>query len=321
VTRHDSPLELIVRDERVNRIVRRIRDSLDRSEPLESLGIALSPNEIRGIQTAFHEALRTGEHTLYRFVRSLAEMYYPGKPVEVEATVLARPVRRPREVAFIQRRLRMEEVLGVRDHALAARILDEITGGKRTLRVAASSLRWFPSGGAPPGSAVLEIVSRVKATEDICSKIADEIFRLSEAFRRDKITNRLSRYLKDIYGAKVVCATVPDCYRVSREIQEREDVTSLEVKDYIERPKASGFQCLKLVVLHHGVPLEAQILTQEMRTREMMFPETSHRTYKEKRERLRERLGPEYRRCYEFLRELFEHPDPTTRHPHRAEEE
>ena len=48
------------------------------------------------------------------------------------------------------------------------------------------------------------MISRIKAEEEIWNKVCDEIFRIDELLERDKKLRALSRYVKDVFGVKVV---------------------------------------------------------------------------------------------------------------------
>ena len=52
----------------------------------------------------------------------------------------------------------------------------------------------------------------------------------------------------DIAGVRVVCSFVTDVYRVFDLLTSQQDVTLLQVKDYIREPKANGYQSLHAIV-------------------------------------------------------------------------
>ena len=61
------------------------------------------------------------------------------------------------------------------------------------------------------------MISRIKAEEEIWNKVCDELFKIDELVTRDKELAKLSRYVKDVFGLKVVVST-PD---KARELQEQ----------------------------------------------------------------------------------------------------
>lgn len=75
--------------------------------------------------------------------------------------------------------------------------------------------------------------------------------------------------IRDIAGVRITCRYVSDCYRVADMLCAQQDVTMLELKDYIAAPKPNGYRSLHLIVevpvfLTSGavqVPVEIQIRT------------------------------------------------------------
>ncbi len=75
--------------------------------------------------------------------------------------------------------------------------------------------------------------------------------------------------LKDIAGIRVICSYVQDVYTVARLLTSQDDITLVEMRDYIRNPKANGYRSLHLIVevpvfLQEGriiVPVEVQIRT------------------------------------------------------------
>lgn len=75
--------------------------------------------------------------------------------------------------------------------------------------------------------------------------------------------------IRDIAGVRITCRYVSDCYRVADMLSAQQDITMLELKDYIRTPKPNGYRSLHLIVqvpvfLASGavqVPVEIQIRT------------------------------------------------------------
>ena len=105
------------------------------------------------------------------------------------------------------------------------------------------------------------VVSRVKTAESIFKKAARlGIEPTPEAIRA---------HIKDIAGVRVTCSFISDTYRVMEALTSQEDVTVLQVKDYIANPKPNGYKSLHVLIelpifLSTGpvpVPVEVQIRT------------------------------------------------------------
>ena len=54
--------------------------------------------------------------------------------------------------------------------------------------------------------------------------------------------------MNDIAGIRIVCSFTSDIYRIAEMIGKQNDLTVLSVKDYIKRPKASGYKSYHMLV-------------------------------------------------------------------------
>ncbi len=89
-------------------------------------------------------------------------------------------------------------------------------------------------------SPIEHVSSRLKTPESIIEKAQRKGVELSfEAIRRE---------IADIAGVRVTCSFISDTYRVLELLSGQPDVTVLEVKDYIAKPKTNGYKSLHLIV-------------------------------------------------------------------------
>jgi GTP diphosphokinase / guanosine-3',5'-bis(diphosphate) 3'-diphosphatase len=71
--------------------------------------------------------------------------------------------------------------------------------------------------------------------------------------------------LSDIYGFRVICGSVPDCYRILGVIHQRWRAVPGRFKDYLSQPKSNGYRSLHTTVSgRDGKRVEVQIRTREM---------------------------------------------------------
>jgi GTP pyrophosphokinase/guanosine-3',5'-bis(diphosphate) 3'-pyrophosphohydrolase len=71
--------------------------------------------------------------------------------------------------------------------------------------------------------------------------------------------------LSDIYGFRVICDTVADCYRILGVIHQRWRAVPGRFKDYISQPKLNGYRSIHTTVSgRDGKRVEVQIRTREM---------------------------------------------------------
>ena len=84
------------------------------------------------------------------------------------------------------------------------------------------------------------IKTRLKSFESIKEKLK----RMDKPFSAESIEENLS----DIAGVRVVCSFPEDVYKLADALLKQDDITLIEKKDYIEKPKANGYRSLHLIV-------------------------------------------------------------------------
>jgi putative GTP pyrophosphokinase len=108
------------------------------------------------------------------------------------------------------------------------------------------------------------VTSRLKTPESVLDKIQRKNCPPRFETIRETIT--------DIAGVRVTCSFTSDVYRVSEALTRQDDITVLQIKDYVRQPKANGYRSLHLIVevpvfLSTGavsVPVEVQLRTVAM---------------------------------------------------------
>jgi putative GTP pyrophosphokinase len=84
------------------------------------------------------------------------------------------------------------------------------------------------------------IITRLKTPESILKKIIKK--GVEPSFHAIQAT------IRDIAGIRITCSFVDDIYKVSDMIQQQQDISVVEVKDYIQNPKSNGYQSLHLII-------------------------------------------------------------------------
>lgn len=89
-------------------------------------------------------------------------------------------------------------------------------------------------------SPIEHVNARLKSPESI----------LEKARRRGVETTfeSIRANILDIAGVRVVCSFISDAYWVAKMLARQSDITVVQVKDYIETPKANGYKSLHLIV-------------------------------------------------------------------------
>ena len=86
---------------------------------------------------------------------------------------------------------------------------------------------------------------------------------IKEKLERRKLSvsiDNIEKNLNDIAGVRVVCAFPDDVYMLADALLKQDDITLIEKKDYIKKPKPNGYRSLHLIV---SVPI---FLAHEKRT-------------------------------------------------------
>ena len=84
------------------------------------------------------------------------------------------------------------------------------------------------------------IKSRIKTPESIVGKLRRNGYASS-------IENMVN-HVNDIAGIRIVCSFTSDIYRIAEMIGKQNDLTVLSVKDYIKKPKDSGYKSYHMLV-------------------------------------------------------------------------
>lgn len=84
------------------------------------------------------------------------------------------------------------------------------------------------------------IKSRLKSPESVMEKLSRKGLPITVASIEENIY--------DVAGVRVICAFPSDIYMLSEALLKQDDVVLIQRKDYIEKPKNSGYRSLHLIV-------------------------------------------------------------------------
>lgn len=340
-----SPLAMLVRDERTNRVLGQLSAQLDALREAEARGdapptLTLQQSEIDFCREQWELGVLRGEHRLYDLATLVARRLTGSTRIEHVARVLVGPKEEEESLAaariVIEERITREELKRTSDYSLANRIARhyryrpryDATFGKLYAR--ASFLELRPLGMADDALAT-RVMTRVKANEQIWNKVCDALFDIDNVVQRDKILNSRSKYVKDVFGIKVLTPRRADSYAVDAALSSMHfpagEVESLglpfeesmgqlqllEHKDYMalppDRKKKTGWEAIKNVYRWGGQLFEIQIQTEANYFLEVLdLTDTSHRTFEMQRRRMRwelEERVPHYRDFRRVLKYIF----------------
>jgi hypothetical protein len=300
---------MVTRAPAVDAFVVKLADARDRivAEPDREHVLRFSRPELDAVRAGFADGIRSGEAGLHRLCALLGHAFLEGS-YSLQSVVIGEAPSRER-FNLIQS-IAPETLSQVTDLDLGNRLLREVRmadgAGWSTPALVANFVEYQPHVGNQ--LAIHKMISRIKAEEEIWNKVCDELFHLDELVERDKILRVLSRYVKDVFGVKIVVGTTEDIVRVHAALEAvvfapellarvgvpatEDRLTIVETKDYVADGKRSGWEAMKSVVRWWDRTFEVQIqslpnyfLEREYLTRE------SHAAFKAQREEVRRQVA------------------------------
>lgn len=337
-----SPLWMVTQEPELSQWVAQLqRTCQEQLEfPDRNHTLRVSRGQADRMRETFAALIRRGESKLHRLCAVLCHSYL--KSWEIHSVVIGQVQHLDERFTLVQS-LNAEEVFQLTDLDLGNRQLrklrfgDDERGWSQPTLVA-NFLDYEPL--ELDQRAIYRITSRIKAEEEIWNKVVDELFEMDKLVKRDKHLRHLSRYVKDIFGLKVVVGEVErvrqfheemKALRIDSALRQQlsipiEDNTEsfefVETKDYMgTENKRSGWKAMKSVMRWWGETFEVQVqpLRNYLKERERLSRE-SHASFRNRREDLRNEVArriPLYGFYRDLLRWLFLHQDGTPpQYPH-----
>lgn len=84
------------------------------------------------------------------------------------------------------------------------------------------------------------ISTRLKGRTSLVSKMK----RLNIPFTIENVET----HINDVAGVRVICSYVDDIYEITQALAKQDDVTLIEQKDYISKPKPNGYRSMHLII-------------------------------------------------------------------------
>jgi guanosine-3',5'-bis(diphosphate) 3'-pyrophosphohydrolase len=108
------------------------------------------------------------------------------------------------------------------------------------------------------------INERLKSVE-IKATVTHRRKNIHSIYRKMKEKKVSFKELTDVFGVRIVCSSVDDCYRILGVMHNLYKPIPGKFKDYLAIPKSNGYQSLHSSLFGpHGVPIEVQIRTEAM---------------------------------------------------------
>lgn len=84
------------------------------------------------------------------------------------------------------------------------------------------------------------IKSRLKTSESIVKKLKKHGY--------ESTLDNMVKYVNDIAGVRIICSFASDIYRLADVIRNQPDIKIISVKDYITKPKKSGYKSYHMII-------------------------------------------------------------------------
>lgn len=154
------------------------------------------------------------------------------------------------------------------------------------------------------------IKSRLKRLDSIKDKLERRELPLS--------LDAIEEHIHDVAGVRVICPFVDDVYLLADALLKQDDITLLERKDYIQKPKANGYRSLHLIITvpiflaHEKKLMQVEI---QLRTIAMDFwASLEHQLCYKKDVEFTEAMAKELLECAELSAELDARMDALRQH-------
>ncbi len=300
-------------------------------EPDKTHELRFSRDNLRACRAAFDRMIIRGEESLHRLCELLCTSF--AGECHLQSVVIGE-VPTTGERFTLSQLISRQDLYSTFDLDLGSRQLKKLQyfDGSAWIgpQLVANVVEYQPS--EPNRFGVHKIISRIKAEEEIWNKVVDEIFGLDALVKRDKQLRHLSKYVKDIFGVKVVVGSTSEAERLHAAIEsmewdaatlkrlglplseQTERVSVVETKSYVrDSEKESGWGAIKSVVLWHGKMFEIQLqpLGNFWKEREHLTRE-SHAGFKSRREQVRQKVAaqvPLFGFYQALLKWLFQDPE------------
>lgn len=334
-----SPLLMVMHDPVLHQFISYLAEKKAEQEanPDSHIKIELSRDLMAQVRESFRQNILDGERNLHLLSHLLSTLLLEDD-FELHSNVIGLLPSDEDRPFLIRERITQDMLFSVTDIDLGKHMLDNFRYRKNCewvpLELSANFIEYLPRGRASDG--VNRLTSRVKAEEELWNKVTDEIFVIDELVSRDKQLRHYSKYVKDIFGIKIVCDDEATCLAVHDRLEAMtaididwehlgalQDfgilsngsikgdrlVEIVETKNYLTclptEMKKTGWKAIKSVVQWHERLFEVQVQPLNnyyLELDHMSGP--SHSSFKLKRDQMRDQVA-ERIPLYGFYRDLL----------------
>jgi len=329
---------MLLNNDRTNRLLAKLADHLDQMRKGHATNeLTLDARELDYARDQWEAAVLKGERQLYALAGLMAERLTGTATIQPVARIVAGPKVEHEDGQariVIEETVTNERLSSTTDFGLSTAIAEGYryrqpgTAEYVKLYARASFLEFRPMANCEHALAA-RVMTRVKANDSIWNKVCDALFDIDNLVERDKILNPKSKYIKDVFGIKVLTYSEPDSYQAEEAVNQmafsHDELDSCGVGEYgarlelIERKdylggdprlhKQTGWKAIKNVYRWCDALFEVQFQTERNYFQEVYdLSDASRRTFDMQRRQLRwdlEDQYPLYRDYRRLLKAIF----------------
>jgi hypothetical protein len=195
------------------------RKAEQENNPELHVRIELSRDFIKSVRESFKQNILEGERQLHVLSHLLSAIFLDGE-FELHSNVIGALPDSDDRPFHIRERINRENLFSITDIDLGNQMLDNFRYRKEDqwvpLDLSANFVEYLPQRQTTTG--VNRLTSRVKAEEELWNKVTDEIFHVDQLVSKDKHLRQYSKYVKDIFGIKIVCEDEAACFDVHTKV-------------------------------------------------------------------------------------------------------
>ena len=144
------------------------------------------------------------------------------------------------------------------------------------------------------------IKTRIKTPESIVKKL--------HRYGYETSIENMVKYINDIAGVRLICSFTSDIYRLAEMIGNQDDLKVLSIKDYIKKPKESGYKSYHMLVsvpifLSDG-PIDTKVEIQIRTIARDFWASLEHKIYYKFEGNAPEHISRELKECADMVSEL-----------------
>lgn len=334
-----SPLFMVVNTPTLHEFITYLTEKKAEQEadPEKQLTIELKRSFINQVRQSFKQHILTGEQNLH-IISHILSSNLLGRDFELHSNVIGILPGSGSRPFLIRERITQGILFSQTDIDLGNTMLGHFKYNYQNnwipLDLSANFVEYLPDNVT--GNQVNRITSRVKAEEELWNKVTDEIFGFDELVLKDKHLQQYSKYIKDVFGIKIICNDDAHCHQVHQHLQNLttaecdwhlidslighqfpEDVLTIgnrllefiETKNYLDcepdKLKKTGWRAIKSVVKWKNQLFEIQVQPLSnyfLELDHMAGP--SHTSFKKNRDLLRQQVSEQVP-LYGFYRDLL----------------